>query len=64
MFSIKRTEDDRWVLDPDRNANDPRRYGPQDDRMTFATREQAAMLALGFEEVVPEPATSSTKQTP
>lgn len=64
MFHIKRTEDDRWVRDPDRNANDPRRYGPKEDRMNFQTREEAAMLALGFEEVVPEPATSSTKQTP
>lgn len=54
MFSIKRRDDERWVRDPDRHPNDPKRYGARDDRMTFKTREEATMLALGFEEVEQE----------
>lgn len=54
-YAIKRREEDeRWVRDPDRSANDARRYGPREDRMTFAKREEATMAALGFEEVIPE----------
>ena len=53
-FSIKRRDDDRWVRDVDRHPNDPLRYGAEIDRMTFATREEATTLALGFEEVVQE----------
>lgn len=56
MFAIKRREeeDPRWVRDPDRGANDPRRYGTRDDKKTFTTREEATMAAFGFEEVVAE----------
>ena len=54
-YAIKRREEEeRWVSDPDRSANDARRYGPREDRMTFTKREEATMAALGFEEVIPE----------